>query len=199
MNIRDYPYQQWDTTVQYCRLRGIKVIPWARLVHVHLGEDLAVARHWLDQLVIAAKAWGTDTIMPNYENEAETIPPNQVMLALQGTQWEGEVGWSMQGWLPNGVDYGPITMKDQPVLLQIFPADMTSIFPGDTRHDPQYVAQITGDCVAHARMNHGFQYVGVTWQTYADMKAGNFDCTSFQHSTFPGNVIARHEWDGWYQ
>jgi hypothetical protein len=160
---------------------------------------LSTIQNWLNQLVFVATLWGCDTIMPNYEIEAETIPPNQVMQVLDTTGWNGNVGWSMLGWLQNAVDYSPMTQRDQPVLLQIFPTDMHSIFPGDTRHDSEYVAKVTADCVWHARMDKGFQYVGVTWQTYGDMRSGDFDCHSFQHSTFPGNLIARHEWAGWYQ
>lgn len=174
-------------------------MPWARLAHVQYGETISTVRHWLEQLVFAATLWGSDTILPNYENEAETIPPNQVMHELDQTIWDGNVGWSMQGWLPNTVDYSPMTMRNHPVLLQIFPSDMSAIFPSDMRHDPEYVAKITGDCVWHARADRGFQYVGVTWQTYADMTSSDFDCNSFYHSTFPGNVIARHEWAGWYR
>lgn len=136
--------------------------------------------------------------MPNYEIEAETIPPSQVMNALDETIWEGNVGWSTLGWLQNNVDYSPIARRDHPVLLQIFPGDMTSIFPDNTRHDPEYVAKITGDCVYHARMDKGFQYVGVTWQTYGDMTSSDFDCSSFMHSTFPGNLISRPDWSSWY-
>lgn len=199
MNIRDYDYTQWQATVSYCNLRGIKVIPWARLAHIEHGETITTVRHWLDQLIFAAILWGCDTIMPNYEKEAETISPAEVIEQLDQTIWEGNVGWSMQGWVPNGVDYSPITIRNHPVLLQIFPADMYAIFPDDTRHDPEYVAKVTGDCVYHARMDKGFQYVGVTWQTYGDMRSGDFDCHSFQHSTFPGNLLARQDWAGWYQ
>lgn len=120
------------------------------------------------------------------------------MNALDETLWEGNVGWSMLGWLPNGVDFSPMTQRDQPVLLQIFPGDMRSNFPDDTRHDPAHVADVTADCVWHARMDKGFQYVGVTWQTYGDMTAADYDCSSFMHSTFPGNLISRAAWADWY-
>lgn len=146
-------------------------------------------------MITAARLWNTNWIMPNYENESEVISPKDLRAHLD-VRWNGRTVWSSLGWLPNSVDFSPITRD--PMLLQIFPSDMKGSFPGDTRHDPKHVAKIAGDCVQHARVDHGFTYVGVTWQTYHDMEAEDYDCTN-THSTFPGNEISPDRWDAWYK
>ena len=93
----------------------------------------------------------------------------------------------MQGWLPNGVDFSPI--NQDPVLLQIFPSDM--------RFPPDQVQQKISDCVWNARVNHGFTYVGVTYQTY-DYATYNWYPCDGTHSVYPGNEIPAADWVKWF-
>lgn len=166
---------------------GIEVMPWIRLAHVELGDDEATVEERLNLLVQTASQWGCDTILPNYENEAGTISPHTVRFLLDKTGWRGDTGWSTQGWLPNDVDYSPI--NDDPVLLQMFPADM--------RFDPAEMKQKIEDCVWHARVQKGFTYVGITEQTYGNALPTWYD-QSGSHSVFPGNVIPHGEWHLWF-
>lgn len=187
LNVRDYPKESWGQTVEYARRGNIKVFPWGRLAHAEQGEGLEHCKRQLDNLRRAAEAWGSDTIIPNYENEAEVIPPVEIARYLYST-WRGKVGWSMQGWLPNDVKYHPICAD--PVLLQIFPADMQiALFPS-------VIESVLRDCVAHAR-KHGFRYVGVTYQAYGNVTHALWDCTRY-HSIFPGNVVPASDWQWWF-
>lgn len=185
----DYPIEKWSTVVNLAQLRKVKVIPWIRLARIPEGETIVNVKARLQTLVDTARIWNTDWILPNYEDEASTMPPALVRLALEETNWVGYVGWSTQGWLPNDVNYQPIA--GDPVLLQIFPTDL---------HWPKDYATIKqkmGDCVAHARQ-HGFAYVGVTYQTYDNATPALYDVESYQHSVFPGNLIQAGQWASWY-
>jgi hypothetical protein len=182
----EYAPSQWKQVRDKAAAMNIKVIPWRRLAHE--GDNFETIKDHLNLLVSTAQAWGSDTILPNYEDEAKTYPPAQVAEHLYGyVDWDGLTGWSLTGWLFNAVDWTPIA--HDPALLQIFPADLQ--WPVDE------IAQKQGDCVEHAR-DKGFTYVGVTYQTYAGAQPAWFDVASYQHSTFPGNVIASGQWGEWY-
>lgn len=130
-----------------------------------------------------------DTIIPNYEAEASTFAPADVAEHLYGfANWDGKTGWSTLAWLQNDVDWTPLTQD--PVLLQIFPAD--------NGWPVSEIGPRMGDCVAHARAE-GFTFVGVTYQAYGNATPAWYDVESFQHSTFPGNVIAHGQWGSWYR
>jgi hypothetical protein len=186
----EYPMTRWSTAISRAQLRNIKVIPWVRLAHVGAGEGLNDVKARLDMLVRTARVWNTDTILPNYEDEADVIPPNVVKLALDETGWTGNTGWSTQAWLPNGPDF--TAMREDAVLLQIFPTDLN--WPKDYG----IIKKNMGDCVYHAR-DKGFTYVSVTYQTYDDATPGIFDVDSYMHSVYPGNEIQHGEWPQWFQ
>lgn len=146
-------------------------------------------------LIITANAWGVNTIIPNYENEANVFLPGDVAGYLYDyADWDGQTGWSTQAWVPNGPNFSRMASRGDSALLQIFPTD--NRWPMDRATIDQKMA----DCVWHARVEKGFTYVGVTYQTYQGATPGLFDCASWQHSTFPGNVISHGQWRGtWYQ
>lgn len=184
----EHPPSQWDGARQRAAAQGVKVIPWVRLARIDQGETWEHVKQRLSLLKGTAQSWGEDTILPNYEDECETFPPDQVADYLYGSLgWGGNTGWSTLAWLANDPDFTAI--NDDPVLLQIFQKD--------NRWEPSQIPTKLGDCVAHAR-GKGFTYVGVTYQTYADALPSWYDCGAFMHSTFPGNVIAHGEWDKWY-
>ncbi|MEM3097518.1 MAG: hypothetical protein QXU32_02215 [Nitrososphaerales archaeon] len=187
LNIRDFAPIEWHVVRSRATLWGIEVYPWARLAHP--GRDsIAVLRQQLTNLVATAKSWGSRYILPNYEKEAETFSPEVVKKELDKLGWTGLVGWSTEGWLPNNVDYSPIN-KD-PVLLQIFPEDMR------LPHDPSVINKTMLDCVKHARIDKGFTYVGVTYQTYR-ISSKMFDLKG-THSLFTGDYVsANNEWPWW--
>lgn len=167
---------------------GVRTIPWIRLCHP-ATEDFEVLKQRLSLLTLTAQVWGENIIIPNYEVEAGTYSPADVQNHLRNVlDWDGETGWSTLAWLQNDVDWTPLA-KDS-VLLQIFPKDN-----GWTVEEIPYRM---ADCVVHARYE-GLTYVGVTYQTYASALPAWYDVASYQHSTFPGNVIAHGEWDDWYQ
>ena len=170
----------WDGARARADALDIKVIPWVRLAHVKQGDTVENVKHKLKLLVDTAAVWQTDWILPNYEDEAETFPPNFVKLSLDETGWKGNTGWSTLAWLPNGVDY--TAMRNDPVLLQIFPTDLR--WPKDYAT----IKAKMGDCIYHASQG-GFQYVGVTYQTYDNATPSLYDVESYQHSVYPGNVI----------
>jgi len=143
-------------------------------------------------LVATATTWGENIIMPNYENEAETFSPSSIADHLYGVMnWTGETGWSTQAWLPNSPDFSPLADRGDSVHLQIFPQD--------NRWEPWQIPGKLGDCVAHARVDKGFRFVGVTYQTYAGAIPAWYDCGAFMHSSFPGNLIGHGEWGTWYK
>lgn len=183
----DYPPSDWKLIRDKARSQDIKVIPWVRLARVGEGEDEVDVEQRLKMLVDCAVAWNTDWILPNYEDEAKTITPHTVVQLLKGTGWQGNTGWSMQGWQPNDVDYSP--MNDDPVLLQIFPEDLKWL--------PPEIPKKTGDCVYHARVDHGFTYVGVTYQSYRNAIPEWYD-VDIPHSAFTGNTIPATEWHDWF-
>jgi len=161
-----------------------------RLAHVEQGDTWEHVKQRLALLVLTAQSWGENTIIPNYENEAETFSPSLLTDHLYGVMdWDGDTGWSTQAWLPNDVDYTPFRVQD-PALLQIFPKDL--------RWEPWQIQSKMGDCVWHAR-EKGFRYVGVTYQTYGEAVPSWYDCESHMHSTFPGNLIAHGQWGEWYR
>jgi hypothetical protein len=180
----EYAPPQWNNARERAQQRGIKAIPWMRLAN-HLDTWEEVKDH-LSLLVLTAQSWGVDTIIPNYEDEAGRFSPMDVQNHLRNVlDWDGYTGWSTQAWLPNDPDFRP--MKYDSVLLQIFPTD--------NRWAVEEISQKQADCVGHAR-DKGFTYVGVTYQTYNTAVPGWYDVKSFQHSTFPGNVIS--DWPSWY-
>lgn len=185
----EYEYTRWSTVVSKAQTRNIKVIPWVRLAHVAWGEGLDHIREQLQLLVTTARIWNTDWILPNYEDEASTFAPSIVKKELDDTGWQGNTGWSVQGWVPNDVDYSP--MGNDPALLQIFPTDLR--WPKDYAT----IKAKMGDCIYHAREG-GFTYISVTYQTYDNATPSLYDVESYQHSTFPGNVILSGEWPSWY-
>lgn len=160
-------------------------MPWIRLANEH--DTLFQFEQHIRHLVNIAKIWGCDTIMPNYENEAERFAPSIANAVIHDAGWTSHVGWSTQGWLPNDTDFSPI--KDDPVLLQIFPQDM--------RFPPDQVNQKIKDCVYHARAHLGFTYVGVTYQTYGSATYDWYDNT-ISHSVYPGNLIPAADWVKWF-
>jgi hypothetical protein len=182
----EYPAEQWKAVRNRAFVRDIKVIPWIRLANQ--DDSATIVQEKLHRLVEAARAWKTDTILPNYENEADRIAPVEIEFMLKKTGWDGNTGFSMQGWLPNDPDYSPLAKY--PVLLQIFPSD--------TRWPKDYgtIKQKMADCVKHAR-DKGFTYVGVTYQTYDGGSPAWYDCRSYQHSIFTGNLVT--DWDAWFQ
>lgn len=183
-----YAASQWSNVRARAASLGIKVVPWIRLAHAE--DNFEIVKQRLSLLISTAQAWGTDTILPNYENEAERFSPAAVADYLYGyADWDGLTGWSTQAWLPNRPDFTPLN-KD-PVLLQIFPQD--------NRWDPWEIPQKLGDCVAHARNDKGFTYVGVTYQTFGGANPSWYDCESFMHSTFSGNLIQPGQWGSWYR
>ena len=183
-----HPIEQWANAINRAQARNIKVIPWIRLAHA--SDSLEVVKQRLRTLVDTARIWGTDIIMPNYEDEADRITPHQVAIALEEIGWTGDVGWSTQAWLPNGPDWTALTYD--PVLLQIFPTD--NGWPSDYATIKQKMEQ----CVWHAR-NKGFTYVGVTYQTYAGATPALYDCASCMHSVYPGNQLQAGDWPQWFQ
>lgn len=183
----EYAPAQWNDARARAASKGVKVMPWVRLAHVaehdweHLKTQLAL-------LVTTAQVWGADTILPNYEDEADTFAPADVADHLYNVlDWDGQTGWSTQAWLPNDPDF--TALNRDPVLLQIFPTD--------AGWEPWQIETKLGDCVEHARAK-GFAHVGVTYQTYADATPGWYDCGAFCHSTFPGNSIGSGQWGAWY-
>jgi hypothetical protein len=185
----EYAPDRWAQVRARAHSLDVKVMPWVRLAHSNSGETIEHVKVKLSLLVDTAQAWGCDTILPNYEDEASTIRPSLVAEYLYGQEdWLGHTGWSTNGWLGNDIDYTAIA--DDPVLLQIFPTDL--------RWDPLDIEKKMGDCVYHAR-EKGFSYVGVTYQTYANARPGWYDCASHMHSTYPGNLIAGGDWGKWYQ
>ena len=171
------------------RALDIKVIPWARLANTLQGDTLALIKSKLALLILTANTWDDDTILPNYENEAEKIPPGMVGdILYDELGWNGLTGWSTNGWLGSDLDFSPLSAD--PALLQIFPTDL--------RWNISDIPQKMGDCVYHAR-ELGFNYVGVTYQTYDNARPVWYDCASHMHSTYPGNLIANGDWGKWYQ
>jgi hypothetical protein len=152
------------------------------------GEDFETIKQRLSLLMSTTIAWGGDTILPNYEDEANVFVPEMVADWLYGfADWDGKTGWSTQAWLPNTPNFA--ALKQDPVLLQIFPKD--------NNWEPWQIPAKMGDCVSHAR-EKGFTYVGVTYQTYGEAVPSWYDCASYMHSTFPGNVITAAQWEEWY-
>ena len=176
---------KWDTARQRAASQNVKVIPWMRLANEH--DTVFQFEQHIRYLINIARIWGCDTIMPNYENEAERYPPILAKETIKDAGWTGNVGWSTQGWLPNDTDFGPI--NDDPVLLQIFPQDM--------RFPPDQVDQKIKDCVWHARVDHGFIYVGVTYQTYGNATHDWYPLEG-THSVYPGNEIKAADWVKWF-
>jgi hypothetical protein len=184
----EYAPPQWNNVRARAQTFNVKVFPWVRLAHVNHGDTFENVKERLSLLVLTAQVWGVDTIIPNYENEADTFSPAEVQNHLRNVlDWDGDTGWSTQAWLPNAPDFLP--MANDSVLLQVFPTD--------NRWTVDEIEQRQGDCVAHAR-DKGFTYVGVTYQTYGSATPGWYDVASHQHSTFPGNLIQHGQWDEWY-
>lgn len=182
----EYAAARWQAVISKAFTRGIKVIPWVRLANQQ--DTVVEVQDRLDLLVAAARLWRTDWILPNYENEADRIPPHTIEFLLQETGWKGNVGFSTQAWLPNDPDFTPL--GKYPVLLQIFPSD--------TKWPKDYatIKQKMSDCVIHAR-DKGFTYVGVTYQTYDDASPAWFDVESYQHSIYTGNLVT--DYSKWFR
>lgn len=187
LNVGDYTPEQWDTARARADSFGVRVLPWARLAHVELGQTLDDVISKLELLVDTAYEWGSDWILPNYEKECETIPPADVADALKQTGWDRETAWSTESWLPNSVDFSPI--YDDPVLLQIFPEAMQGV-------DPPVSKETIGQYIRHAR-DKGFTYVGVTLQTYQQAEPSWYPL-DWTHSVYPGNEIHHGEWESWF-
>jgi hypothetical protein len=168
-------------------------VPWIRLCHPNMGEDFETIKQRLSLLMTTADSWGDRIILPNYEVEAETYHPSVVADYLYGyADWDGETGWSTLAWLPNDVNFRPFSDRGDPALLQIFPKDARWLYNYDI------VNQKMGDCVYHARVHSGFDYVGVTYQTYDDISPLVFDTHSYAHSVFTGNLIGHGQWPHWF-
>lgn len=188
----DFAPQQWAGVRQRAASLGVRAIPWVRLAHVNHGETWEHVKQRLSLLTVTAQVWGENTIIPNYEDEAHNFSPSVVADYLYGVlNWTGETGWSTQAWVPNDPDFALLARRGDSVLLQIFPQD--------NRWEPWQIPTKLGDCVAHARVDKEFRYVGVTYQTYAGATPSWYDCESFMHSTFPGNLIGHGEWGNWYR
>lgn len=185
----EYAPTQWSTARARAQQFGVRTIPWIRLCHPEHGEDFETLKQRLSLLTLTAQAWGENVILPNYEVEASLYAPADVMNHLRNVlDWDGEVGWSTLAWLQNDVDWQPLD-RDA-ALLQIFPKDNGWMV--------EEIPYRMADCVVHARQE-GLTYVGVTYQTYAGATPQWYDVASYQHSTFPGNVIAHGQWSSWYQ
>lgn len=190
----EYAASQWSKARQRAANLGIRTIPWIRLCHVEKGEDFETIKQRLSLLMATAISWGENLILPNYENEAETHSPHDVAEYLYGyANWDGETGWSTQAWLPNAVDFTLISDHGDPCLLQIFPTDLR------WSKDYATIKRNMGGSVYHARVDKGFNYVGVTYQTYDNATPDLFDVDSFMHSVFPGNKIGQGEWPLWFK
>jgi hypothetical protein len=185
-NIGEYEESEWNSVRRKAAKYGIVAMPWLRLARSP-DDGETVIKDNLRTLVETARSWNVNFILPNYEKEAEWCEPNTVAALLKGTGWKGNTGWSMQGWLPNDVDYSPI--NDDPVLLQIFPEDL--------KWDVDDIPSKMSDCVYHARVDHGFMYCGVTYQSYRDAEASWYDC-EIDHSVFTGNTISPEDWKDWF-
>jgi len=188
LNVGDHSASSWSVVVQRSAQYRIKVIPWARLCHG--WEGLPTALQKFQKMKAAADLWGTDWILPNYEDEAEKgLPPHLALEAFSLSGWKKNVGWSTQGWLPNSVDY--LDIYKDPVLLQIFPTDMRK---------PPPVKLLTTDCIKHARgldeSIHRFTYVGVTYQTYGEAKPWWYDLSGV-HSIYHGDGL-ESKWAIWF-
>jgi len=187
----EYAPAQWNAVRQRAASMGIRCIPWIRLCHVHLGEDFETIKQRLALLTQTAINWGENLILPNYEDEAATYAPADVANHLYNVlDWDGDTGWSSLAWLLNDVDYRPI--NHDPMLLQIFPTDNRWPF------DKSVIEAKMGDCVHHARVDKGFDYVGVTYQTYSGATPAIYDCQSYMHSVFSGNHIGHGQWGDWF-
>jgi len=194
LNVRDFSIRDWESksVISRAQSAGLKVIPWARLAHPPY-ENYLHARIYVKIMVEAARRWGSDWIIPNFENEAETTcPPWRAKEAIELSGWKGKVGWSTQGWLPGssgggqeGADYRPI--NQDPVLLQIFPEDL--------KLAPSEIESKQAGCILHARIDKGFTYVGVTYQTYRALP--DWYNLSGTHSVFTGDAIVG-QWAKWF-
>lgn len=198
LNVRDFTVEQWEAkhVIPRAKAAGIQIIPWGRLTSPKAqGGSLLDAQKTMITIVNAARRWGSTWILPNLEQEAvDTCTPAQAKQILLNTGWAGKTGWSTQGWLPGtsgggqgGCDFSPI--NSDPVLLQIFPEDLNWA--------PHEIPQKQADCIWHARVDKGFKYVSVTYQTYRSSTSW-FDLTG-NHSVFTGDGLsARGEWDDWF-
>lgn len=180
----EYEASRWDSVRNRAANMGIEVFPWIRLANDK--DTVFQFEQHIRHLVNIGRIWKSKWILPNYEKEAERFAPSLARSILNDTDWEGLTGWSTLGWLLNDVDYSPIC--NDPALLQIFPEDMK--FP------PEMVDEKVSDCVYNARVNHGFTYVGVTYQSYRSSHTW-FDC-DITHSVFTGNTIPASDWDLWF-
>jgi hypothetical protein len=190
----EYAPAQWAGARDRAESLGIRVMPWIRLCHPNHGEDFETIKQRLSLLMVTAEAWGDKIILPNYEVEAEIYTPDAVADFLYNyADWDGETGWSTLAWLPNSVDFSPISDRKDPALLQIFPKDNNWLYNYDI------VNQKMGDCVYHARVDKGFDYVGVTYQTYDHISPLVFNTHSYAHSVFPGNLIGHGQWPLWFR
>jgi hypothetical protein len=185
----EYDQSKWSVVRERAAAHNIKIIPWIRLCNINAGDNWATIKDRLSLLRDVALLWGSDTILPNYENESDMYQPHLLHAWLYDfLGWQGFTGWSTQAWLPNDTNYRLFCEHGDSVLLQIFPEDL--------RWDPADIPEKLGDCVAHAR-EKGFTYVGVTYQSYRTSPEW-FDCGAFCHSTFTGNTILEGEWGKWY-
>lgn len=183
----------WDNVRKRASDLGVRAIPWIRLCRPDENEDFEDIKDRLALLAAVADTWNETLILPNYETEAKIYPPDMVADYLyDSVKWEGGTGWSIPGWLFNDTDYTPISDRDDPVLLQIFPTDFK--WPKDYG----VIKTKMGDCVEHARVDKGFTYVGVTYQTYDSATPSWFDVDSYQHSVYPGNLIQHGDWPKWF-
>jgi hypothetical protein len=177
VNVGDgWQWPSWDKFRSRCA-PGVEVIPWRRCLTIE---------HCLG-LLDTADLFGCPRVILNVENEFETVlPPAKVATLIENDPYEGDVGISGVGWLPNDVDFTPLAIY--PVLLQLFAQDM--------RRDPAELQQIQSDCVKHAR-DKGFVHCGVTFQTYGQAKPEWYGYWDGVRSYFTGDDIGQGGWPRW--
>lgn len=152
-NVGDYPASRWSTIRARAAASGVDVIPWARC---YTPEKLKY-------LVDTATSWGSTRLIPNLEKwfdgtvwREPDLPPPLVADYLD-SYWDGEVGISTEAHLYNAVDWSPFTSRGYVAMLQMFWED--------AKRNPGDMAAWIAAEVLHARINAGFTYVAVSYQT----------------------------------
>lgn len=168
-------WNDWRVVIERARALEVDVFPWARC------RTLVECWNLLDTAdLVSFKA------ILNIEDEFESVCAPDKVAGVVADFPELDVGISSVAWLYNDVDFKPLAKL--PMLLQIFPAD--------NRWEPSELEAKQADCVKHAR-DHGFTYVGVTFQAYGAAEPSWYAYHEGVRSYYSGDDVGAGNWSTW--